>query len=393
MNKRRQDDQQAQAIRERLAQRKAATPPPQPAPAEPAAEAPDATEREAQARSHFLGSQLDTLVSDRAIESTPLTQIAPELRPGLRQPRMVPLPGQLVVSGETPAEYAELVAELRELGESLRERQVQPIVIYPGSSQAFPEARYLILVGQRRWTAAHLVGMKTIDAIVVEPPSPLDRIALQFAENEAREDFSDIERAWTLQQLREAMGGERVGVAEVAARLNLKRSRAYQLLRMLAFPPEQQQTIALLRLQERQLLPLIDAYHQEQVTPEHTGTVLQRLQQIAAERALSSRQMADQETTRSVEAPRRSGIDAATVARLVARVTEGGGRRKVEGGDPRWYSALLGDVESVARKLRRASDRLDELGPDEVAELRGRLQELRHQAQQLAGQLGEGREE
>lgn len=393
MSKRRPDDQQAQAIKERLAQRAkgsapAATPPTAAATTETPSEPPD---RETQALSRFLGPQLGAMVAERAIEAIPVSQIAPELREGLRQPRMVPLPNQLVTNGETPAEYAELVAELRELGESLRERQVQPIVVYPGASETFPEARYLILVGQRRWTAAHLVNLQTIDAIVVEPPSQLDRITLQFAENETREDFSDIERAWTLQQLRGAMGGEAVGVAEVASRLNLKRSRAYQLLRMLAFPPEQQQAIALLRLQERQLLPLIDAYHQEQVTPEQAGTVLRRLREIAAERALSSRQLADHETTRSVEAPRRSGIDAATVARLVARVTEGGGRGKVAGSDPRWYSALLSNVESVSRKLRRASDRLDELGADEAAELRSRVQELQRQAQQLVGQLEESR--
>jgi ParB-like chromosome segregation protein Spo0J len=110
------------------------------------------------------------------------------------------------------------------------------------------------------------VGLQTIDAMLVEPPSLLDRISLQFAENEKREDFSDIERAWTLQQLREAMGGKSIEVADIATRLNIKRSRAYQLLRMLVFPPDQQRTIALLRIQERQLLPLIDAYHQEQIS-------------------------------------------------------------------------------------------------------------------------------
>lgn len=394
MSKRRPDEQQAQAIKERLAQRArgGSAAPAAPATPPPADTPPAPPDRETQARQHFLGPQLDTLVRERAIEALPVAQIAPELRAGLRQVRMVPLPDQLMVNGETPPEYEELVAELRELGDSLRERQIQPIVVYPGASTQFPEARYLILIGQRRWTAAHLVGLQSIDAIVVEPPSALDRITLQFAENEAREDFSDIERAWTLQQLREAMGGEQVGVAEAASRLNLKRSRAYQLLRMLAFPPDQQQAIALLRLQERQLLPLIDAFHQEQLSPEQTGTVIRRLREIAAERSLSSRQLADHETTRSVEAPRRSGIDAATVARLVARVTAGGRQTRGESSDPRWYSALLGDLESLSRKIRRAADRVEELGPAEIAELRGWLQELQRQALQLTGQLGEGRE-
>ena len=389
MNKRRSDEQQAQAIRERLALRaKADTSPP--VATELATDTAATAARAEQARSHFLGTQLEQLVSNRTIESLPIVQIAPELRPGMRQPRMVPLPDQLVVQGETVPAYAELVAELRDLGASLRERQIQPIVIYPGSSDIFPSARYLILVGQRRWTAAHLVGMGFIDAIVIEPPNSLDRISLQFAENETREDFSDIERAWTLQQLRMAMGGEQVGVNEVATRLNIKRSRAYQLLRMLAFPPEQQETIALLRLQERQLLPLIDAYHQNSITPDESRTVLHRLEQIAAERSLGSRQLADQETTRSVEAPRRIGIDAATVARLVARVSGNGEHKKSEGGDPRWFTTLLDDVESVARKLRRSTDRVEEISQDKALELRGRLQELQRQAQQLVGRLDEG---
>lgn len=391
MTKQRKDDQQALAIKERLAQRLRGT-------SASEASAPESTEgasvsnRQIQARQHFLGQQLDALVGGRAIEQIPVEQIAPELRPGSRQPRMVPLPSQLSINGETPPAYAELVAELRDLGESLRERQIQPIVVYPGTSEDLPTARYLILIGQRRWTAASLVGLPNIEAIVVEPPTALDRITLQFTENESREDFSDIERAWTLQQMREAMGGDEVNVVDVAARLNLKRSRAYQLLRLLALPPEQQQTIALLRLQERQLLPLIDALYQEQISLEQTGTVIRRLQEIAAERALNTRQLADQETTRSVEAPRRSGIDSATVARLVARITASGQKDQLISGSPRWYSALQSDIESISRKLRRAAERVEELGSNEATELHERLQRLQRQAQHLISRLTEDTE-
>ncbi len=394
MTRRRQDEEQAQSIKERLAQRARAIPPPISSTTQNRGDSETGSlDRESQARSHFLGSPLDSLlVGDRSIASIPVSQIAPELREGLRQPRMVPLPEQLVVNGSTPAEYTDLVIELRELGESLRERQLQPIAVFPGTSEQFPNARYLILIGQRRWTAAMLVGLQTIDAMMVEPPSLLDRISLQFAENEKREDFSDIERAWTLQQLREAMGGKGIEVADIATRLNIKRSRAYQLLRMLVFPPDQQRTIALLRIQERQLLPLIDAYHQEQISPEQSGTVLQRIREIAIERALSSRQLADQETTRSVETPRRNGIDTATVARLVARAVEDGQRGTEARGGARWYTALLSDVESVARKLRRASERIVEIEPDAASKLYGRLQDLQHQTRQIIDQLGEEQE-
>lgn len=385
MSKRRPDDQQAQAIKERLALRARGTPAPEPS---EATVGPDA-ERSSQARQHFLGPKLASLVAGRSLEPLPVAQIAPELRPGLRQPRMLPLPSQLLVKGETPPEYEELVAELRELGASLRERQIQPIVVYPGSSAALPEARYLILIGQRRWTAAQLVGLPQLEALVIEPPDPLERITLQFAENEARESFSDIERAWTLQQLREALGGEQVAVHEVATKLKIKRSRAYQLLRMLALPPEQQETIALLRLQERQLLPLLDALHQGQVSSAQSAKILQRLRDIAAERALSSRQLAEEETTRSVESPRRSGIDAATIARLVARASSSellGGAPQAP--NPRWYQSLLDDCGSLSRKLQRACERANDLDADARAELRRRLEEIQRQTRLLHGALG-----
>lgn len=393
MTKRRVDEQQAQAIKERLVQHaRGISPSPAQATPEAAAESANSSDRHARARQHFLGSSLETLVARQTIEAISVTQIAPELQPGLRQPRMIPLPDQLVVNGETPPAYTELVAELRDLGESLREHQIQPIVVYPGTNADLPEARYLILVGQRRWTAAQLVGMRTINAVVIEPPAPLERITLQFAENEAREDFSDIERAWTIRQLREAMGGDSIGIAEVAAKLNIKRSRAYQLLRMLVFPPDQQQIIALLRLQERQLLPLIDALHQTQIKPEQAESVIHRLQEIAAERALAGHQLAAQETNRSVEPPRRSGIDAATVARLLARVNKEGQHNQASSGEPRWCSLLRDDVERLNRKLRRASDHVDQLGADSTTALIGQLQKLQQQIQLLVHRLGEAEE-
>ncbi|MBP1468794.1 ParB/RepB/Spo0J family partition protein [Candidatus Chloroploca sp. M-50] len=376
MSKARTDRAQAEAIKARLAQRTQPHPPPE-GQSQPPADGP--AERATLARQHFLGPQLQDIVANQTIQKLPLHELAPELQPGLRQPRMLPLPDELLVQGETPPIYAELVAELRELGESLRSFQIQPVVVYPGTSTTFPDARYLLLVGQRRWTAAHLVGLPTLEAVVIEPPTPLERITWQFAENDSRESFSDIERAWTLAQLRELMGGETTSLSDVAARLNLKRSRAYQLLRMLALPPEQQHLVALLRLQERQLLPLLDAVHDDHLSPTQTQTVLERLQTIAAERALAGQHHANTETTRSVETPRRSGIDAATVARQVARVTQETRPRDDPAREPRWYHALNQDLERLLRKLRRASGRVAELSPGERSAFAPQLDALQRQ--------------
>ena len=386
----RQQDQIA-AIKARVGGLPAAIPSAAPAPSTaPNTDTPLATDRKEQALGHFLG-HVEHLVANRAVEQIPIGYIAPNLRPEMRQPRMLPHPDELVVGGVTPTIYQELVAELRTLGTSMLERQLQPIVVYEGGSELYPAARYLILIGQRRWTAAHLVGMQAIDAVVIDPPSPLDRLRLQYRENEDREDFSDMERAWTLQQLRQVMGGDSVPITDVTRLLNIKRSRAYQLLRMLAFTPTQQRTVALLRLQERQILSLTDAIHQGQLTTAQVDQLLQRLAEIAAGRALDSVTLANTETTQSSESPRRVGIDAPTVARLVARElthTLSVAQTPI----PRWYPPLQQSIASTVRSLRRALDRADALGSNEVHALRGELLNLQNQVQRLLARVDQGRE-
>jgi ParB/RepB/Spo0J family partition protein len=334
---------------------------------------------------------VEHLVANRAVERIPIGHIAPDIRPEMRQPRMLPLPEELLVDGVAPTMYQELVAELRTLGASMAERQLQPIVVYPGNSEPYPAVRYLILIGQRRWTAAHLVGMQAIDAVVIDPPSPLDRLRLQYRENEDREDFSDMERAWTLQQLRQTMGGDSVSITEVTGLLNIKRSRAYQLLRMLAFTPDQQRTVALLRLQERQILSLSDAIHQGHLTAAQVDRLLQRFAEIAAERALDSAALANTETRQSGEAPRRVGIDAPTIARLVARELAHA-TPVAQTPVPRWYPPLQESIASAVRSLRRALDRADMLGPNEIQELRAELLNLQSQVQRLLECVDQGQE-
>jgi ParB/RepB/Spo0J family partition protein len=389
MSKRSQTDQIA-AIKARLAQQAQTTT----TQAEEPAGAPAAPEiaRQEQARQHFLGQSIEALVANRVVERMKIGLVAPELRPGMRQPRLIPLPDELMRDSEESPAYTELVAELRALGDSMKEQQIQPIIVYPGQSDSYPTARYLILIGQRRWTAAVLVGLEGIDAIIVDPPSSLERIKLQYAENETREDFSDIERAWTIRQLREAMGGDQVAINTVAAQLTIKRSRAYQLLRLLAFTPEQQQTIALLRLQERQLVALTDALNQGALSHEQVDVVLRRLSQIAEERALNSRQLANTETTQTVDSPRRSGIDAATIARLVARVSDAKLQAALAAAAPRWYVSLRDDVAKINRKLRRAIERVDNLSADQQEELYTHMHDLQAHTRGILDRLDLGEE-
>jgi ParB/RepB/Spo0J family partition protein len=351
------------------------------APAAPAEPAPtEGTRALAEAGAHF-GAIVD--VGQRAIQRIAVDLIAPDLRPGHRQARLLPPPEDLVIDGKPAPGYADLVAELRELGHSLDERQIQPIVVYPGASPEYPNARHLILVGHRRWTAARLTGIDALDAIVVEEPTPADRVLVQYAENEAREEFSDMERAWSLLQMKQALGDAPWEAVE--ERMQLSRARRQQLTRLIAFPDEQQQQIARLRLQETQIRTLHSALRAGELTPEQVEGVLRRLDAIAAVRSAAP-PLPDSDETLASAPPRRSGIDGPTVARLVARA------RKAEAEparapSPRWLPILRKQVADTARGLARARGRLGKLSPDDLAALRADVDQLLVEMEGLVADL------
>lgn len=203
----------------------------------------------------------------------PVDDIAPDLRLAFRQPRLLPLPEEL--QHPKDAVHARLRDELLSLGESLRERQIQPIIVYCGTSELFPAAQYLILAGHRRWTAAKLTGMETIAALVMQQPSPIEVVTLQYEENERRSDFSDMERAWALHRMKELHGT--VSWSMIEKRVGLSESRRKQLLRLLTFTPEQQKFIALHRLPETLVRSLIPDVRARTLSEEETTKRLSAL--------------------------------------------------------------------------------------------------------------------
>lgn len=357
-------------IRARVAKRdaaEAAQPPQAKAPEGEAAAMAAATAR-------FYGS-VEQLIQNRTVQRIQVGHVAPDIRPEMRQPRLLPLPEDLLIQGEPTPEYRELVMDLRALGQSLKERQIQPIVVYPGTSSIYPAARYLILIGHRRWTAAHLVGLEALDAIVVDPPTQEERVRLQYIENDEREDFSDMERAWALQQMRQAMG-ESSTWEDVEARLRLSNARRNQLTRLLAFKPSQQITVARLHLQETQMRPLHSALRNGTMTPDQVDAILNRLAEITSGRAAAAEAAPEAGDINAVN--RRAGVDGPTVARLVARaqriatLTE----TTVATPTPRWLPLLLEHVAKTNLSAQRAIGRAEALRPDDAALLLDRLGEL-----------------
>lgn len=350
------------AMRERAS---ALAPQPPAAAAADAAPAPTPQGDLAAVSAHF-GAALDQLVRNRAVQQIPVGQIAPDLRPEMRQPRLLPPPEELIVNDQPAPAYRELVGELVGLGQSLRHQQIQPIVVYPGSSAERPGASYLILVGQRRWTAATLVGMAALDAIVVDPPTPAERVRIQYAENEDREEFSDMERAWALQQMKQAL--DDAPWEHVEERLQLSRARRQQLLRLTAFTAAQQEQIARLRLQETQIRRLHTGVRNDELQPAQVDAILYRLAQIASERAAA---IATAENAAGGAAQRRAGIDGPTIARLVARAQRTGSPLAAVTATPtpRWLPPLHEQLVRTNQSVLRALARADTLGPADLETL------------------------
>ncbi|MEI7769952.1 MAG: ParB N-terminal domain-containing protein [Chloroflexales bacterium] len=178
------------------------------------------------------------------LRDIPVYAIAPDAD----QVRHLPHPANLLqmeAAGDQAA--SAILAALRDLGESLRENgQVQPAIAYPDSDPQNPAITHRLLHGQRRWSAAVLAGLPTLWTVVVERPSDVSRLLRQFEENERRAGLVDMERAWALMSLRDAIQRETndpVPWAVVEARLQISEGRRHDLLRLLRFPPEGQAII------------------------------------------------------------------------------------------------------------------------------------------------------
>ncbi|MEN9934672.1 MAG: hypothetical protein RLZZ387_1251 [Chloroflexota bacterium] len=337
-----------------------------PAPETPSPEGPSATELQA----HFGIAALDQVAAGRAVQRLPVGHIAPDLRPEARQPRLLPLPEELLVGGQPAPGYADLVESLRELGRSLAERQIQPILVYPGASDRYPAARYRILVGHRRWTAACLAGLPQIDAVVVEPPTDADRIRLQYAENEERTDFSDMERVWALQQLKQALGDAPWEAVE--ERIQMSRGRRQELLRLTAFTASQQVDIARLRLRETQLRPLHTAIRSGELTGAQAEQVLAQLVKVARPLAAQG------------EGERGSTLDGPTIARAVARAKRAAVAAQPT---PQWVPGLRDQLDRAEKGLTRARRRFGELGDADAGQIAAQLRALAARLAEAASEL------
>jgi ParB family chromosome partitioning protein len=119
----------------------------------------------------------------------------------------------------------------------LSQGQLQPIRVRWNQEQG----KYLILAGERRWRAAMLAGMESLQAVVVERElSPSEILQEQLVENCLREDLQPIEQAQAFRALMDTNGWS---ARKVADELNMANSTVVKALALLELAPAVQEQV------------------------------------------------------------------------------------------------------------------------------------------------------
>jgi len=124
---------------------------------------------------------------------------------------------------------------LQQLAESIKSQGIlQPLVVSRGSDD-----RWHIIVGERRWRAAQLAGLKEVPALLVEL-SPLETVETALVENLQRENLNPLEEAQALNFL---LSRRENTQEELANRLGKSRSYISNTLRLLDLDEEMKEDI------------------------------------------------------------------------------------------------------------------------------------------------------
>lgn len=178
-------------------------------------------------------------------------------------------------------------ASLQELAESIRAGgMVQPVLVRRA------DARYQLVVGERRWRAARLAGLESIPA-VVRDLNDREAVELALTENLLREDLNplDVARAFDALQQRYHLSHE--GIAE---RMGLNRSTVTNTLRLLRLASP---------LQEMLSKGEISYGHARALLALESEGAQEELGRLIAKQGLSVRQVEAMVAVRGAEAAKR----------------------------------------------------------------------------------------
>lgn len=221
----------------------------------------------------LIPSGSDAAPTESAIPAaTGVREIAiDEIVPNPRQPR----------STIAPETLAELAASICEHG------LIQPIIVTharPGE-----QAPYQLIAGERRWRAAQLAGLKTVQVLVKEA-TPQQLLELALVENIQRADLNALEEASAYQSLIAEFG---LSQHQVADRVGKSRVAVANILRLLRLPDQVKTLLvggalsegharALLGLDDESLIRAAEQVVARELTVRQTEELVRRLQAVAA---------------------------------------------------------------------------------------------------------------
>ena len=159
-----------------------------------------------------------------------------ELETTLLQPN--PLQPRGLIS---PESLTELVNSIREQG------ILEPIVV------AKTPAGYQIIAGERRWSAARILGLPKVP-VIVRDTTPQGMLEMSIVENVQREDLNPIERAQAYKRLIDDFN---LSVTEVAKRVGKSLPYISNTIRLLSLPDAIKDALAAGVITEGHVRPLI----------------------------------------------------------------------------------------------------------------------------------------
>lgn len=207
--------------------------------------------------------------------------------------------------------------DLEELRASVLEVGVlQPIVVRPLQTQIAdkPDAKYELIMGERRWRATTLAGLETVPAII-RHTEDVDLLRDALLENLHRAQLNPLEEAAAYQQLLEDFGCTQ---EELSRRIARSRPQISNTLRLMKLPPLVQRRVAsgvLSAGHARALLGLVDAAAMEKLA-----------QRIVAEglsvRATEEIVAVGDETTESAQRTRRTKLEDPELIEIAGMLTD-----------------------------------------------------------------------
>ncbi|MDH4127608.1 MAG: ParB/RepB/Spo0J family partition protein [Spirochaetota bacterium] len=123
---------------------------------------------------------------------------------------------------------------LKELANSIKEKGlIQPIVVTKHGTN------YELIVGERRWRASQLAGLKTIPAIIKEATN-YEKLEIALVENIQRQDLNPIEEATSYKELIENLN---ITQEQLSIKVGKSRTAITNTLRLLKLPESIQRDI------------------------------------------------------------------------------------------------------------------------------------------------------